>query len=131
MRKALLLAIPALAIIALVGFAAAQPFFWTSPQSMTTQEKNLQSQMLDQRLALIQTQKDYLNGAITHDQYQQKIDQYQQTMLTLSQQMRDALKADPNFQNVTASGGCPLGDAGPVGKAYGYHMQGRGMMWGW
>jgi hypothetical protein len=130
MRKTLLFAIPVTAIIAFVGFVAAQPFFWSNPQNMTSQEKNLQTQMLDQRLQLIQAQKDYLNGVITQDQYQQKIDQYQVSMLTLSQQMRDALKADPNFQNVTASG-CHMGGLGPVGKAYGYRMHGRGMMWGY
>jgi len=128
MRKSLLLAIPAIAIIALVGLAAAQPFFWANPQNMTSQEKSVQLQMLNEQQSMIQDQKDYLNGVITQEQFQDKLDQHQQTMLTLRQQMRDALRADPNFQNSTISG-CPMG--GHFGKAYGYRMHGHGMMWGW
>ncbi len=124
MNKYVLLAIPAFAIIALIGFAAAQPF-WTNPQNMTSQEKSMSIQMLDEMQKMIETQKDYLNGALTQEQYQDKLDQHQQTMLSLRQQMRDALQADPNYQ--VSGSGCHM--AGYGGKHMGRGM-GYGMMWG-
>jgi len=128
MKKTILLAVPVLAIIALVGFAAAQPFFWANPQNMTAQEKSLSIQMLNEQQGMIQDQKDYLNGLITQEQFQDKLDQREQTMLTLRQQMRDALQADPNFQN-SAISGCPMG--GMMGRGHG-KMRGYGnMMGGW
>lgn len=128
MNKAILLAIPAVAIIALVGLAVAQPF-WANPQNMTAEEKNIQLQLLSERQAMIQDQKDYINGVISEEQFQDRLDQHQQTMLTLMQQFRDAVQADPNYQG--SGSGCPMGGAGPYGKAYGYRMHGRGMMWGY
>jgi hypothetical protein len=127
MNKVLLLAIPAIAIIAFVGFAVAQPF-WQSPQNMTSQEKSVQLQMLNEKQAMIQDQKDYLNGVITQQQFQDKLDQHQQTMLTLMQQMRNAVQADPNYQNSTIAG-CT--GAGGKGLGWGRGHMGRGMMWGW
>jgi len=127
MRKAILLAIPVLAIIALVGFVVAQPF-WANPQNMTAEEKNLQLQILNEQQSMIQDQKDYINGVITQEQFQDRLDQHQVTMLELRQQMRDALHADPNYQG----SGCPM--AGGKGNGYGRGHMGRGMgygmMWG-
>jgi hypothetical protein len=123
MNKAILLAIPAVAIIALVGFAVAQPF-WANPQNMTAEEKNVQLQILNERQAMLQDQKDYINGVITQQQFQDRLDQHQQTMLTLMQQLRDAVQADPNYQG---KGGC----TGAGGHGWGKGHMGRGMMWGW
>jgi hypothetical protein len=124
MRKALLLAIPVVAIIAVVGFAVAQPF-WQNPQNMTAGEKNVQLQILNERQSMIQDQKDYINGVITQQQYQDKLDQHQLTMVSLMQQLRDAIKADPNYQNSTISGCGGLG-----GHGWGKGHMGRGMMRG-
>jgi len=129
MKKVVLLAIPVLAIIALVGFAVAQPF-WQNPQNMTAEEKNVQLQMLNERQSMLQDQKDYINGVITQQQFQDKLDQHQLTMVSLMQQLRDAIKADPNYQNSTISGCAGVGGhswgKGHMGRGMGY-----GMMWGY
>ena len=129
MNKAILLAIPAVAIIALVGLAVAQPF-WQNPQNMTAEEKNIQLQMLSERQAMIQDQKDYINGVITQQQFQDKLDQHQQTMLTLMQQFRDAVQADPNYQG-SGTSGCPSAGGNGWGKGHMGRGMGYGMMWGY
>jgi len=124
MNKTVLLAIPALAVIALVGLAAAQPF-WANVQNMTQEEKGLQVQMLNEKQSMIQDQKDYLNGVITQEQFQDRLEQHQEAMLELRQQFRDALEADPNYQGNGAGGyGCPMGGGRGQGKMHGYGMMG-------
>jgi hypothetical protein len=97
---------------------------------MTSQEKNVQLQILNERQSMLQDQKDYINGVITQQQYQDKLDQHQLTMVSLMQQLRDAIKADPNYQG-SGESGC----AGAGGHGWGRGHMGRGMgygmMWGY
>jgi hypothetical protein len=67
---------------------------------------------------------------ITQQQYQDKLDQHQLTMVSLMQQLRKAIQADPNYQDSAASGYTGAGSHG-WGRGHMGRGMGYGMMWGY
>ena len=117
-----LLALPVLALFAIAGIAAAQPYF--DPQELTQEQKEIHIRSLEQRQDMIQDRISYINGELTQEQFQQRLEQHQQEMDQLREQFREQLGIE----------GCPCGH-GPGGTG---NMMGSGkgmgmqrMHWGW
>jgi aconitase A len=98
MKKAYLLSLPVLALVAVAGIAAAYPF--PDTENMTQEEKDLRVQMLELKQEMIQNQIAYLNGEITQEQFQERL----QTHMDEMQQLRGQLRE--NFYN---GEGCACG----------------------
>ena len=114
MKKAYLLSLPVLALLAVAGIAAAYPA--ANTEEMTQEEKDLRVQMLELRQEMIQNQIDYLNGELTQEQFQERL----QAHLDEAQPLREQLR------ELHSSGeGCACG----LGKRTGHRAFGPGM-WG-
>ncbi len=114
MKKAYLLSLPVLALLAVAGIAAAYPA--ANTEEMTQEEKGLRVQMLEQRQEMTQNQIDYLNGELTQEQFQERLQAHMDEMQPLREQLRE------NFYN---GEGCAHG----FGKGMGRMGFGPGM-WG-
>jgi LPS O-antigen subunit length determinant protein (WzzB/FepE family) len=101
--KKILIALPLLAILAVAGIAAAQPY-WDAA-NLTQEQKNARLQMLDEMQDMINIQRQYLNGEITQEQFQEQLQEHHEEM----QQFREE------------NGGCPMMGAGMGGHGYGMH----------
>ena len=71
MKRIGLLALPVLALVAVAGIAAAYPLMGI--EDMTQEEKDLRVQMLEQKQEITQDQIAYLNGEITQEQLQERL----------------------------------------------------------
>ena len=118
MKKLGLLALPVLAILAVAGIAAAYPVLDTD--DMTQEEKELRLQMLELRKEAIQDRIAYLNGEITQEQFQERMQAHMDETGPLREQMREMLMDGE---------GCACGRfRGHMD--FGYKGFGRGMMGG-
>jgi len=116
MNRAYLLSLPVLALVAAAGVAAAFPMGIT--EDMTQDEKTLRVRMLELRQEMTGDQIAYLNGEITKEQFQERLQEHMDKMEPLREQMREML------QNGEGSAcGCGMGR--------GHGRSGPGMMGGW
>lgn len=98
MDRKLLIALPVLAIVAVAGIAAAQPY-WDAA-NLTQEQKDLRLQMLDEMQDMINSQRQYLNGEITQEQFQEQLQEHHEE---------------------NGGTGCPM-MGGMGGHGYGMHM---------
>ena len=113
MNRKYLLALPVLALVASIGIAAAYPILNT--EDMTSEEKNLRVQALEIRQEMTSDQIAYLNGDITQEQLQERL----QTHLEDMQQVRDQLRELLGYGE-----GCPHELGGMMGHRGGFGMMG-------
>ena len=116
MKKAYLLSLPVMALLAAAGIAAAYPAMDTG--DMTQEEKNLRVQMLELRQEMIQDQIAYLNGDLTQEQIQERLQAHLDEMQPLREQIRDMLRDGE---------GCACGS----GIGSGHMKHGGALMGGW
>jgi CHASE3 domain sensor protein len=85
MERKMLFALPVLAVIAIAGVAAAQPYW--NVANLTQEQKDARLQMLDdmqnEMQEMINVQKQYLNGEITEEQYQEQLQEHHDDMQEL------------------------------------------------
>jgi hypothetical protein len=118
MKKTAILALPVLALLAVAGIAAAQPYW--NPENMTQEQKELRIQMLELKQEMIQDQIAYLKGEITQEQFQERSQAHLDEMQPLHEQMKEA---------VTEGEGCAHGwGTGPGTESWGHRRFGPGMM---
>lgn len=87
MKKAYLLSLPVLALLATAGLSAAYPLL--DPEDMTQDEKGLRVQMLELRQEMTQNQIDYLNGELTQEQFQERLQAHLDEAQPLREQLRE------------------------------------------
>ena len=114
MKRAALMALPVLALVAAAGLAAAFPF--PSTEDMTQEEKALRVQMLELKQEMLQDQIRYINGEITQEEFQERLQAHMDEMQPLHEQLREM---NCNGEGCTCGGG--RGRMGP----------GSFMMGGW
>lgn len=94
MKKAAILGIPVLALVAIAGIVVAQPYW--NPDNMTQEQKNLTIQVLELKQEMIQNQIAYLNGEITQEQFQDRLQVHLDEIKPLREQMREmATEGEP------------------------------------
>jgi ribonuclease PH len=115
MKKAYLLSLPVLALVAVAGLAAAYPL--TDLEDLSQEEKDLRVTMLGLKQEMIQYQIAYLNGEITQEQFQERLEAHKDEMQPVREQLRDM------YSNGEAGTyGCGMGK--------GHKGFGRGLMGG-
>lgn len=85
--KTALLALPVLAIIAVAGIVAAQPYW--NPDDMTQEQKDFKVQMLELKQEMIQDKIAYLNGELTEEEVYELMEQHFEAMSQLREQFKD------------------------------------------
>ena len=112
MNKAYLMSLPVMALLAVAGLASAFPM--GNMDDMTQEEKDLEIQMLELRQEMTGNQIAYLNGELTQEQFQERIQAHMDEAQPLREQMRE----------LHSNGeGCPCGG----GKMMGHRGLGPGM----
>lgn len=114
MKRLALLALPVLALVAVASIAAAYPLLNT--EDMTQEEKELRIQVLELRQEAINDQIAYLNGELTEEQLQERLQAHHDEMLALREQIMES------FGN---------GEGCACGTGWGHRGPGRFMMGGW
>ena len=112
MKKAYMLSLPVLALLAVSGIAAAFPM--GDIEEMTQEEKDLRIQMLELRQEMTENQIAYLNGELTQEQFQEAMQAHMDEEQPLREQLRE-LHQDGE--------GCPCGG----GRGMGHMGFGPGM----
>jgi hypothetical protein len=87
MKRIGLLALPVLALVAVAGIAAAHPLM--NAEDMTDEERGLRIQMLELRQEMTGSQIAYLNGELTQEQFQERLQAHLDEAQPLREQLRE------------------------------------------
>ena len=112
MNKAYLLALPALALVAVAALVSVSAHPLLNAENMTQEQKDIQIQVLELEQERIADQIAYLNGDITQEQLQERVQANMDAMQPLREQLRETMGDE--------EGGCGMG----------HGRFGHGMMWG-
>ena len=107
MKKAYLLSLPVLALVAVAGIAAAFPM--GNIEEMTQEEKDLKVQMLELKQEMTGNRIAYLKGELTDEQFQERFQAHLDEAQPLREQLREL---HSNGEGCACGGGMKMGRMG-------------------